>query len=217
MKRAFILAVAFMAILAAGLACTSSRVEPAASADATPAPDTKQLGDFTLIAGTDYSIAPISPTGDDGGSWELLDSRGGYSYEVYNYVFFNIQSETFHTLLPDNKAVILYKNELACFCEQGEDYQILWLVYGVAKIDTNQDGALNYRDRFSIAISDSGGNGYAELISDVEEVLSQISKDENTLLVIYRSGGKNYLARINIPERSVAATSELPSFGEDVK
>jgi hypothetical protein len=67
----------------------------------------------------------------------------------------------------------------------------------------------------TLGVSDVGGNGYADLIADVDGLLGHIYKD-NILFVIYNSSEKNYIAKINLPARELVTMTEM-DLGDDVK
>ncbi len=89
-------------------------------------------------------------------------------------------------------------------------------MYSVIKKDTNNDGYFGDRDKLTIAISDVGGNGYAELIENVDAILSQIYKDNSALFIIYNADEKNFIAKLNPSTREIISTTEM-DLGEDVK
>jgi len=86
----------------------------------------------------------------------------------------------------------------------------------LAKADTDKNGILDYKDKLTIGVTDAGGNSPTELIPDADRVLGHILKDEDTLFVIYQSLDKNYIAKINLPDRQLVITNEM-DLGEDVK
>jgi hypothetical protein len=79
----------------------------------------------------------------------------------------------------------------------------------VVKSDTDGDKKLTYKDNKVLAISDAGGVGYTEIISDVEEVYGQADSEANSLYVIYRSQSRKYVAKIDLLNRKVVSTKEL--------
>jgi hypothetical protein len=189
----------------------------------TPAPIKKVLGAFYPIAGTQYQLANITTEqGESGrsGSYDFsqLFSYGRSDYSVYNYVFLDVKSESVYALLPTNVSVILsIQGYPAPNANIEPKIPVAWWLYTLVKTDSNEDGQLSYTDQKTLAISDVGGQGYTELISDVDQVLGDVYKDGNVLLLIYRTNGKNFLASIDLASRKVTRNAELPSFGEDVK
>ena len=222
-----ILSLTIVSLLTTVMACNRITQSPnSAGVEATPQPVEKHLSAFRPIEGTSFMIADISgnPQVEERGRFSpfrWIDSGySGYSgYEIYNYVFFNSETETFNKLLPTNESVVL---QIAGFpsgtpTEKPEDFKpVMWWMYVLAKTDADKNGVLDYKDRVAIGVTDVGGNSPTELISDVDSVLGQILKDENTLLVLYHSLGKNYIAKIDLPGRQLVSTTEM-SLGDDVK
>jgi len=191
----------------AGAACQEPRkAEPTAVSKARPE-EKRVLGYFRLVEGTNYLMAPISSR-----------SRGEYGYErdkdAYNYVFFNTADESTLTLLPHNDHLFVATMSLPEKREgDKESYTVHWFLYGLVKSDTDGDEELTYKDRRTLCISDAGGAGFREVITDVEQMYGHSLHDTDTLVVIYRRGSKNYATRINLPSREVVSTKELPTFG----
>lgn len=207
-------------------ACNRLTQPPSSGIAATPKVVEKRLSAFRPIQGTDYMIADISgnPQIEERGSFSPFSwlERGysGYSgYEIYNFVFFNSQTETYNRLLLTNEIVVL---QIAGFppgtpTENPEDFRpVMWWMYVLAKADTDQNGVLNYQDKLTIGVTDVGGNSPTELIPNVDSLLGQILKEDDILFVIYHSSDKNYIAKIDLPGRQVISTTEM-SIGEDVK
>ena len=187
----------------------------------TPVPVKKTLGSFYPIEGTHYQLASISTDqGESGRGADLsrLFSYGRSDYSVYNYVFLDVDGETVHALLPTNQNVILsIEGYPVSKTDDLTKVPVAWWLYTIVKEDTNQDQQLSYLDRKTLAVSDVAGNGYTEIITGVDQILADVFKDGNVLLIVYRANGKNFLAHVDLAARKVTSTSELPSFGEDVK
>jgi hypothetical protein len=217
--RTLLLALALL--LALGLAaCSSPGTGPATASQPTPTPaPTKVLGAFAPIHGTDYLVAPIvrDATAREEGGFSL--SSPGYTpATTHNLIFVNQRDETIRQLLPTNDQVLVYRES---FPEQREDDEeplpITWFLYGIVAADTNGDEQLDQGDRQTLAISDAGGVGYTEVLSDVEIVLGTTLRDPSTLLVIVRQGGAYQLARIDLPSRTLANLTPFPPLGPDVR
>ena len=215
---------AFGALLIALTACSSAipgrSVE---TVNGTPVPVKKTLGAFYPIEGTHYQLASISvDQGESSSGYDFtrLFSYGRSDYSVYNYVFLDVATETVHALLPTNLNVILSiqgyptpnSSDLSA-----QKIPVAWWLYTLVKEDTNKDEQLSYPDKKTLAVSDVAGNGYTEIVADVDQILGNVFKEGNVLLLIYRANGKNFLAHVDLSARKVTATTELPSFGEDVK
>lgn len=193
------------------------------NASGTPVPVKKTLGIFYPIQGTQYQLASITPQQDEASrsanyDFSQLFSSGRYDYSVYNYVFLDTANESVYSLLPTNEDAIL---SIEGYPEPDPNatpkIPVAWWLYTLVKKDTNADGELSSADQETLAVSDVGGKGYTELIDGVDHVLADVYKDGNVLLIIYHTNGKNFLASIDLASRKVTKTTELPSFGEDVK
>ena len=221
-----ILLLVIISLLTAVTACNRLTQSPIPVIAGTPQIVEKHLSAFRPIEGTSHMIADISgnPQIEERGSFSpfrwIESGYSGYSgYEIYNFVFFNSQTETYNRLLLTNEIVVL---QIAGFppgtpTENPEDFKpVMWWMYVLAKADTDQNGVLNYQDKLTIGVTDVGGNSPTELIPNVDSVLGQILKEDDTLFVIYHSSDKNYIAKIDLPGRQVISTNEM-SIGEDVK
>ncbi len=184
---------------------------------------TKVLGAFYPIEGTQYQLASISTAQGESSraasyDFSQLFSYGRSDYGVYNYVFLDVESELVYPLLPTNANVITsIQGYPVPNSNVTPKIPVAWWLYTIIKKDTNKDGQLSYVDLKTLAISDVGGKGYTELIQDVDQVLGDVYKDGDILLLIYRANDKNFLARVDLASRTVSKTTELPSFGADVK
>lgn len=231
MKHISVLALVF-ALSFSTFACTRSAVTPQTSTNggtpSAPAPVEKTLSAFNPISGTDYlmaGIVPVAVTRDSSlNPFEWISSSGysSYtSYNTYNYVFFNTVTGEYHRLLPDNNIVIFqtagYPQPVYDPNEPSKPAPpIEFWVYNVVKADINGDGFFDYRDKLTVAFSDVSGNGYTELIGNVDVILSEYYKDPATFLVIYNVNQKNFVAKINPVTREILSTTEM-DLGEDVQ
>jgi hypothetical protein len=202
-------------------ACSTPDTRPAAAPQPTspPAP-TKALGAFGPIRGTDYLVAPIvqAAVARERSGFSLSSSPGYTPATTHNLIFLNQRDEAIYQLLPTNDQVFVYRES---FPKQREDDQneppVVWFLYGIVASDTNGDGQLDQEDRQTLAASDAGGQGYAEVLTDVESILGTTLRDPSTLLVIVRQGGAYQLARIDLPSRTLTNLTPFPSLGPDVQ
>jgi len=212
-------------------ACLPKFVDRSPSQGSEPAPTLqpveKILSSFNPIQGTKYLMAGvIAAPATREGSLNILDwinSSGysSYSSNTYNYVFFNMETEQYHRLLPANEYAIYQTSGFPTlqYDPANPDQPaptVEWWTYTVIKKDTDGSGYLGYGDDLTIGLSDVGGNVYTELIENVDSVLSQVYKDSSALFIIYNADKKNYIAKINPSTREVLSTTEM-DLGEDVK
>jgi len=228
MKRLAFLFIAIVLILSA---CLPKFVDRSPSQGSEPPPTLqpveKILSSFNPIQGTKYLMAGvIAAPATREESLNILDwiNRSGYSsysFNTYNYVFFDLGMEQYHRLLPSNEYVIYQTSGFPTlqYDPANPDQPaptVEWWVYSVIKKDTDGSGGLGGGDDLTIALSDVGGNGYTELIENVDAILSQVYKDSSALFIIYNTDEKNYIAKINPSTREVLSTTEM-DLGGDVK
>jgi hypothetical protein len=212
-------------------ACIPDIAGRKAAGNSEPAPTLqpveKILSPFNPIKGTNTLMAGIisAPVARESSlnPLEWINSSGSSSYSsgTYNYVFFNLNTEQYSRLLPTNEYNIYQTSGFPTLqYDPANPNQpaptVEWWVYSVIKKDTDGNGRLDYGDKLTIGVSDVGGNGYTELIENVDAVLSQIYKDSSALFIIYRADHKNYIAKINPTMRKVLSTIEM-DLGKDVK
>lgn len=192
-------------------------------------PIAKTLGNFRSIEGTDFLITSVT-----GGNYdtnilsELFSSGrwygGNYGYNQYNLVFLDITTETVYPLLDTNEYEITsmegFPKPVPNFNNQSGPQQpatpIAWWLFSIVKSDTDMDEELSALDKKTLSIADVGGRGYTEIIQDVDDLLGTAFKNNETLLIIYRSNGTSYLARVDLPSRQVNSSEELP-LGDEIK
>jgi len=164
------------------------------------------LGDFDRLEGTDYLMAPVYSTQ----SYQAAYYEKGTS-AVRNYLFVNAIDKSSLWLVPHNNYLILSRHKEFYSPPRGSSF-VTWLRYEVVKSDTNQDGRLTRDDKRTIGISDPNGDRYSELITNIDQILGYEMLNENSFLIFYRKDTKNYIAEINISERSIIVTNELPEI-----
>jgi hypothetical protein len=215
MKTTVIKAILLLSVVCLAALCNGCAT-PRPSASAQPlranAGATRTLGSFKTVPATNYLMAPIRS------SEEAEYSKGGID-NVHNYVFFNKENETVHTLLPTNDYWIANTTSFPANDEErGRQPTVTqWFVYSLVKVDTDGDRKLTYKDHRTLAISDAGGNGYAEIVTDVEEVYGQTLREPATLLIFYRSNSKRQVAKIDLAAGKVISVSELDLRLDDLQ
>ena len=187
---------------------TGCQNSPTASSDIAPVANAgakRTLGLFQPVYGTKYLMAPITSEGKG----DYFSSKGDYA-NTHNFAFFNTADESVRALLPANDYWIVETKRFPAKEEAGEQpVPVQWFLYSLVKSDTDGDKKLTYKDNKVLAISDAGGVGYTEIISDVEEVYGQADSEANGLYVIYRSQSRRYVAKIDLLNRKVVSTKEL--------
>ena len=207
---------------------TSPQVVATTTPTPLPAPKEVWMTEFQQIDGTPYLYAPIYVAAQERKSIikELksatLDSYEGRSggADIRNYMFVHRDNLSASKLLTNNSSRLLAIEQIGATVvpvRSGSNSPItakgtkavtaLWHLRVLA--DTNDDKTLNESDRKQIAISDTSGANYTEIITDIDKILLVYPKGLDRRLVIYTSGTKRFVADVDIPNRR-ATTKELP-------
>jgi hypothetical protein len=178
------------------------------------------LGNFSRVAGTDYVMAPAHSKQTYQASYYEKDASA-----VRNYIFVNVMDKSSRWLVPTNKYLFLTAEKLLLLRDTGAEMSAgtqttsdrnsevaKWMSYEVVKSDTNGDGRLTGNDLRAIAISSATGEGYAEVIQNVEQTLGSMLRGGDTLLVFHSTGGRSYVSEVDLPKRQVTVTRELPKI-----
>ena len=226
MKRPLIIFIITASLIIAGTSCQLLSSPNPSKPNSEPAPTLQPVEKILSAFSTKYLMARISaePASREQSGNPLTWIASSYTsngYETYNYVFFDLNTETYQRLLPTNDIVIPQIMGFPVAEYNSSDttqppLPIEWWLYVMVKADTDQNGRLDFEDKLTLGISDVGGNGFTEIIPDVDSQLGEIYKDGSTLFLIYNANEKNYIAKINLPTRKVVTTTEM-DLGEDVK
>ena len=165
-----------------------------------------RLGSLDRVEGTDYLMAPVYSTQTFQSSYYEKGTSA-----IRNYIFVNVIDKSSRWLIQHNNFLFLVSQQEWFQTDKGSSV-VKWIRYEIVKADSNLDERLTSEDQLTIGISDPTGEKYAELISNVDQVFGYETLDENTLLVIYRSGKVNYISEIDIPDRRITSTKELPEI-----
>lgn len=167
-----------------------------------------RLGSFESIAGTDYIMAPAYSEQ----TYQLNYASEKETSAVRNYLFVNATDKLSRWLVPNNNYLFLNTERLLHSEDDSERNEVKWIEYEVIKSDTNGDGRMTSEDQLAIAISDPTGERYVEIVPNIDKILGSKMRDDNTLLIFYSSGGRNFVSEIKIPDRRVTITKELPKI-----
>jgi hypothetical protein len=187
---------------------------------ANEAPPDKDLGPFVRVPGTKWLLADIDDSGRRRSrvSSYNLSSGSGTSPRSRNVVFLDPETGTFRRLLPTNDWLILDRQAFPEPSRKSEDPTMTTrFLYQIVKADTDRDDELSEADLITVAISDADGDHYAELLTDVGEVHTATMGGDSTLVIIHRTRGKLRLSRVDLGARQVVDTTDVPSFGADVR
>jgi hypothetical protein len=179
-----------------------------------------EFGRFERVGETNYVMAPTHSKQNYQASYYEKDASA-----VRNYLFVNTADKSSRWLVPTNKYLFLTTEKLVRQQQQppgagslerqgndNNDQVVNWMKYEIVKSDTDRDGRFTSKDRRTIAVSSASGENYTEVIEDVERVLGSMLLDDNTLLVFHSTNGGSYVTEVNLPNRQVTVTRELPKI-----
>lgn len=170
---------------------------------------------FDKIEGSDFLVSPLS---------NKEKAFKGIKFVTFNYLFLNVQDFSTHWLFPSNNQIIntLYQIPLENskttrenqYYEKNQPFydanlkseeiiQTGWLLFVFTQTKINQDKSV-------IALSDISGENLVELIKEVDFIYDKVRTDKNKLVLMYHSKGKNLVSEIEISEKQVLRTIELP-------
>lgn len=179
------------------------------------------LSDFSTVEGTTYLMA--SAYSDHGYG---LSSYEKSTPSVRNHLFVNTEDQTSHWLFPHHDYVIRRTSRL-CTGKKDEDSKtveevltrlsgschnkkVIGFIYIVVKQDTNGDGMLTDADKLHIAISDSRGESYKDLIKEADAFLGHKLLNPKKLLAFYTKDNDNFITEIDLEARSISKQTKLP-------
>lgn len=161
---------------------------------------------FHSVQGTSVFVATI--TNDSERSTNSSARTFRLDYAVPNLVFLDGDTLSSHTLFETNDNTILGLSQFPPPDPNG-DVEVKWLVYEVATQDTNSDGAVNSKDRFSISVSGVSGLNYAELIVNVGGTYGMDLLGSQVLLLVYETTEGYRVSKIDLEQQIILETQVL--------
>jgi len=187
-----------------------------------PAGSEMKVGNFRQITGTGFLMASAFAK-KESGILDKIESEG-YGTEaapVHNLLFASIDDLSGRWLLPNNRFLIWYTEELPPAKDNRgvgvykmtvpEQRVARWIYIEMIKSDTNNNGKWDYEDRKAIAIADPSGANCVEVVTEADEILQRTMHTEDKLTVVYQSKAKYFIANIDLPQRQVT-TKDLPAI-----
>ncbi|WP_019499971.1 hypothetical protein [Pseudanabaena sp. PCC 6802] len=165
------------------------------------------LGAFENIEGTPYLLGAIVLAQES--------DRGYYTKgasSTTNYLILNVKDKSAIRLVPKNNSLFIRAEKFGKNDRDGKLVQALGLWYVAVKADTNSDRRLTEEDRKIIAVSDVSGANYTEVIPNIDRLLNTFRISETSILTIYEASGKNFVSEIDLAQKKVIETKELPAI-----
>jgi hypothetical protein len=199
--------------LASPKQATKEGKPPVTVAEAQKALDKRSLAPFTILEGTPYKVGAVVETeGKDRGFLSGSSSYKGDTYsssKQFNYIFLNTQTKESVKLLPKSDSLFTRLEKIGKKNPKGEFTKVDAIWYQVVK-----DGAkkLDERPKSTIATSTVSGTNYTELIPQVDRVLNTFQSGATKILMVYELNKKYFIAELDLGERKVIETKELPNL-----
>ncbi len=178
--------------------------------------DLLTLNQFHSIQGTSLLVATVEQENarvrDISARW--FSFRTGYA--VSNLIFLDGSTLSSHSLFETNSNAIigLYQFPSPNFDSNSnaEQVEVKWLIYEIAKSDTNSDGKINGKDLFTVAISDVGGNNYTEIIENVNDIHGMDLIGDSILMLVYNSNGIYTAVKVDLIQQSIIDSKPLTTI-----
>jgi hypothetical protein len=175
--------------------------------------DRRSLAPFTILEGTPYKLGAVVETeGKDRGflSGSSSSYKGdSYGSKQFNYIFLNTQTKESVKLLPKSDSLFTRLEKIGKKNEKGEFTKVEAIWYEVVK-----SGQKNSDDRpkKTIVTSTVSGTNYTELIPQVDRILNTFQPSAMKILMVYELNKKYFIAELDLAERKVIETKELPNL-----
>jgi hypothetical protein len=178
--------------------------------------DRRSLAPFTILEGTPYKLgAVVESEGKDRGFLSGSSSSSSYKGDSYgyskqfNYIFLNTQTKESVKLLPKSDYLFTRLEKIGKKNEKGEFTKVDAIWYEVVK-----SGQKNSDDRpkKTIATSTVSGTNYTELIPQVDRILNTFQPSATKILMVYELNKKYFIAELDLTDRKVIETKELPNL-----
>jgi hypothetical protein len=185
-----------------------------AATEAQKAIEKRSLAPFTTLEGTPYKVGTVvDESGDRKSSYESFGSKSD-SYKGYpkqfNYIFLNTQTKESLKLLPKSDSIFARLEKIGTKNGKGELTKVNAIWYEVIK--QGQKISDGNRPKSTIATSTVSGTNYTELIPQVDRVLNTFQSGATKVLMVYELNKKYFIAELDLGERKVIETKELPNL-----
>jgi hypothetical protein len=162
------------------------------------------LGQLEKIEGTPYLMMPL-----------LAEQRllGGYrsrsSQSTRNILFIDPRDNNKRWLFDTSSYLLMSHEWLFEKDYDRTSMPVRAILYTVVKKDTNGDKRLTSDDKVAVALSKPGGNGYKEILDDIDALASYQVLNEDTMFVIYQKKDMTYSAKVGLKDFSISGQTEL--------
>ena len=134
------------------------------------------------------------------------------SNSTRNYLFINTETSQ-EKWLFDHTNYLIERSDRLRKGDYNSKEPIIAILYQLVKLDSDHDNRLSANDLTTIAISNTDGSGYKELIKEVDLVVDHTLLNEKELFLIYQKSAVSYSAILNLESMEVTKTAKLPKVG----
>lgn len=177
-----------------------------------------EFGYMYSIEQSPYIMIPLNSSEGYEGSYS-----SGKSYSAHNYLFINSENNEKRWLLESNQYLIADFDLLNGGAKETIDetydtvdkveFKTHGILYRIIKKDTNGDDILSENDLTTIGLSLPTGEGYKEVLGDIDDIIGHKFTGKDSLLVIYQKKETAYAAHIRMSDFSVVSETQLPKTG----
>ncbi|NEQ66169.1 MAG: hypothetical protein F6K21_11820 [Symploca sp. SIO2D2] len=153
------------------------------------------FGSFREVPGTSIVLLPLETEQN-----YAFEYSGKAANSVRNILFLDTVSQNQRWLVNQSEQLILkYKPVVPPTQEPSEEQEkAVGIFYQIVENDTNNDGRLNYSDRFSLAISETSGERFKILYEDVDALLGNKVLENGDLFVVFEKDSQTQSATIDL-------------------
>ncbi|MBN1967771.1 MAG: hypothetical protein JXR48_02110 [Candidatus Delongbacteria bacterium] len=166
--------------------------------------ETRSLGYLQRIEGTNFICIPFETDQTYAHSYF---SKSLNSYR--NYLFIDLETNEQNWLLENNNHLITQTDFI--FENDGSlgKNKVLAIMYSIVKSDNNSDKMLNEKDKITIALSNTSGKNYYEILTSVDRLIGFNMVNENEIIIIYMNDSRGYSIKVSLEDYKILSKVEI--------
>lgn len=166
-----------------------------------------RLGRIIPITGSNLVMMPLESDQSYSGS-----SYNKHSSSIRNFLFIDIIDDKQYWLFQNNDYLITQTSQLPKSAHSEKKEETKALLYYIVKSDTNNDSTLASSDLLTIALSKPNGEGYVEILENIDFVNDYDPINEKSVLLVFQKNNVGFSAKIDLESLSISNPKELPSI-----
>lgn len=131
-----------------------------------------------------------------------------------NVLFINTESNNSFWLFKSTSQLVLNAEPFPYSYQASDADPVKVIFYQVVTSDTNGDGALNKKDKVSLAITSPDGSGYRIILKEFDKIISKTLSEDGDILVVYHDNGDVYSMLYDITGNKVLSTHKVPKVDD---